>query len=216
MRSIRVLGLPIHKGMSRRSLALLAVLAPLLACSPPSRDGAVVPARSPGSPAPVTPKPARERAPARPKSDQQTLQADGGYYQYVDESGRLRFATSFDQVPERQRSTAGHISVEASAARSVRRVAVANDRPGSHGKTTSAQVVMYSTQSCPYCQKARAYFDRIGQEYVDKDVESDDDARDEFMSLTQGNRGVPLIVIGDQMVQGWSEPKVEQMLAASR
>jgi glutaredoxin len=201
--------------MTCRRLALLAVLAPLLACSPPSREDPIVPARSPGASAPVTPKPGRERVPAAPKRGQDTLRADGGYYQYVDESGRVRFATSLDQVPERQRSTAAHIAVEASAAHSVSRAAVADERPRAHGKTTSAQVVLYSTRSCPYCQKARAYFDRIGQEYVDKDVENDDEARDEFMGLTRGNRGVPLIVVGDQMVQGWSEPKVEQMLAAS-
>jgi len=201
--------------MTRHHLALLAVLWPLLACSPPSQDGAVAPARTPEESAPVSPKPARERAPGSHGRDQNTLKADGGYYQYVDESGRVRFATSLDQVPERQRSTAGHISIEASAARSARG-SDAEDRPQGHGKTTRAQVVMYSTQSCPYCQKARAYFDRIGQDYVDKDVESDDEARDELLSLTHGSRGVPLIVVGDQMVQGWSQPRVEQMLAQAK
>jgi glutaredoxin len=200
--------------MTRRSLALLAVLAPLLACSPPSQDDAVVPVRSPGRERPVTPKPARERAPAAPQRDKGTLKADGGYYQYVDESGRVRFATSLDQVPERQRSTAGHIFVEASVAHAVRRAEVAEDRP--HGKTTNAEVVLYSTQSCGYCRKARAYFDRIGQEYVDKDVERDEEAREEYLNLTHGNRGVPVIVIGGQMIQGWNEPRVEQMIAAAR
>jgi glutaredoxin len=200
--------------MARPSLALLALLAPLLACSPPSQDDGVVPARGPERSAPPTPKPARERAPASPRRAEETLKADGGYYQYVDESGRVRFATSLDQVPERQRSTAGHITVEASAAHAVRRAAVAQDRPAR--KTTSAQVVMYSTQSCGYCRKARAYFERIGQDYVDKDVENDEEARDEFLGLTHGNNGVPLIVIGDQMVQGWSQPRVEQMLAQAR
>ena len=156
---------------------------------------------------------ARERAPASPRTSQGTLKADGGYYQYVDESGRVRFATSLDQVPERQRSTAGHVSVEASASRAARRAPVAEER--SSGRTTSAAVVMYSTQSCGYCKKARAYFERIGQEYVDKDVERDDEARDEFLNLTHGDHGVPLIMIGDQMIQGWSEPRVEQMIAAA-
>ncbi|HTO05649.1 MAG TPA: glutaredoxin family protein [Myxococcota bacterium] len=201
--------------MTRRSLALLALLAPLWACSPPSQDGAVVPVGSPEDGAPVTPKPARERAPATPARRSGTLKADGGYYQYVDESGRVRFATSLDQVPERQRSTAGHITVEASASRAVRRASVAPD-DGPRGKTTHAPVVMYSTQSCGYCRRARAYFDQIGQEYVDKDVENDDDAREEFLGLTHGNTGVPVIVIGGKMIQGWSQPRVEQMLAASR
>jgi glutaredoxin 3 len=202
--------------MTRRSLALLAVLAPLLGCSPPAQDDAVVPVRSPGEAAPANPRPAHERAPAGQHPDKGVLRADGGYYQYVDESGRVRFASSLDQVPERQRSTAGHINVEASSSRSTRRAPVPDERPRPHGKTTNAQVVMYSTRSCPYCQKARAYFDRIGQEYVDKDVESDDDARDELMSLTHGNRGVPVIVVGDDMIQGWSQTRVEQMLAKAK
>jgi glutaredoxin len=200
--------------MTRRSLALLFVLAPLLACSAPSDDASVVPVRGPGQSAPVTPKPARERAPAAPQRDKGTLKAGGGYYQYVDESGRVRFAASLDQVPERQRSTAGHISVEASPARSARRADPSDDGP--RGKTTNAEVVLYSTQSCGYCKKARAYFERIGQDYVDKDVERDDEARDEYLNLTHGNRGVPVIVVGDQMLHGWSQPRVEQMLAKAR
>jgi len=172
-----------------------------------------VPVRAPERPSKVTPKPARERAPASPQRSPGALKADGGYYQYVDESGRVRFATSLDQVPERQRSTAGHVSIQASAAHSVRRATVADERP--HGRTTSAEVVMYSTQSCGYCRKARAYFEQIGQEYVDKDVEHDEDARDEFLNLTHGNTGVPVIVVGDQMIQGWSQPRVEQMIAAA-
>jgi len=65
--------------MTRWPLALVALL---LACSPPSEaDKEAAPAARPGAPAP---KPAHQ--PAAPGKSKRTLQA-GGYYQYVDEAG---------------------------------------------------------------------------------------------------------------------------------
>ena len=202
--------------MIRRSLALLVLVGPLLACSAPAEDEPVGPAETPGRSAPM--KPARERAPAGPQRGKATLRAGGGYYQYVDESGRVRIAASLDEVPIRQRSTAGRISAPGAAPSGTARVAPRVSESAAsvaRAKTTSAEVVLYTTRSCGYCRQARAYFDRIGQDYVDKDVERDSDARDEFLELTHGSSGVPVILIGDQMLQGWSQPRVEQMIAAN-
>src|SRR6266850_4406452 len=138
--------------MTRWALALIPLL---LACSPPSEGdgaaGSAAPAER-GRPAgPRAPKPARQ--PAAPGKTKRTLEAGGSYYQYVDESGHVRFAASLDDVPERQRSTAGHISVSAPTATrqaSRPRTAAAGE------KTTRADVVLYTTESCPYCRRAVA------------------------------------------------------------
>lgn len=80
---------------------------------------------------------------------------------------------------------------------------------------TTPQVVMYATSWCPYCAKARAYFARAGIAYVEHDVEKSASANAEFKRL--GGRGVPLILVGRERMNGFSEQGFEDMLArASR
>lgn len=199
--------------MKRLAPALAALL---LACVPPSDDGkgstekAAPVERSSGSEQRHAPKPAHEKA--APSKGKQSLQAGASYYQYVDESGRVRFAASLDEVPERQRSTAGHISVTPPTAS--RRPAAATEREErADTRTTNAEVVLYTTSTCPYCVKAIKYLDSIGQDYVNKNVENDEEARDEYLQLTNGRPGVPVIVVGDKWMQGWSQQRLTQMLA---
>jgi glutaredoxin len=198
--------------MTRWALPLIALL---LACSPPEGDPAgdeAAPIEREQRPA-ARPAPKPTRQPGAPRQAKQTLQASGSYYQYVDESGHVRFAASLDDVPERQRSTAGHISVTPPPATRRPSRTRSAERPEA---TTRAQVVLYTTESCPYCKRAIAYLDQIGQDYVNKNVEEDEEAREEYLKLTSGRAGVPVIVVGDQWMQGWSQARLDNMLASSR
>jgi len=200
--------------MTRWALASVALL---LACSPPTDGGGDAKPASPVERSSDSQHPAARpaRKPAAPSKAKSSLEAGASYYQYVDESGRVRFAASLDEVPERQRSTAGHISVTApTATRRPSRAEPEDTRTAE--RTTNAEVVLYTTESCPYCRSAVAYLERIGQDYVNKNVETDDEARDEYLQLTNGRAGVPVIVVGDKWMQGWSQQKLDQMLADSR
>ncbi len=202
--------------MKRFAPALAALC---LACAPPSDESGAKPSvapteQSPGGAKPRAPKPAQEREPAR--KSKSTLQAGASYYQYVDESGHVRFAATLDQVPERQRSTAGHISVAASTAAQRAAPEPREEVARSAAPTTNAEVVLYTTDSCPYCKRAIAYLDQIGQDYVNKNVEQDEEAREEYLKLTGGRPGVPVIVVGDRWMQGWSQGHLDQLLAAAR
>jgi glutaredoxin len=64
-------------------------------------------------------------------------------------------------------------------------------------------VVMYATAWCPYCAQARAYFKSNGIPYTEFDVEKSPTARAEFKKL--GGRAVPLILVGRERVDGFSE-----------
>jgi glutaredoxin 3 len=203
--------------MTRRAFAIqrllwLLALAPLLACSAPSETETVTEPASAPEAAPKAPVPKRTREPMAPRRSNATLRAGSGYFQYVDETGRVRFASTLDEVPERQRSTAGRISLEQPTARAqAPRQVLSTSQPATNSKP---KVVLYTTESCPWCKRAIAFFDKTGQEYENKDVEHDDDARDEYLKITNGNTGVPVVVIGDQWMQGWNEVRAEQMLAA--
>lgn len=75
---------------------------------------------------------------------------------------------------------------------------------------TNTKVVMYGTQWCPYCEKARKYFKNAGIPYVEYDVEKKPSRMREFKQL--GGKGYPLILIGeDQKMHGFSESHFEQL-----
>ena len=71
-------------------------------------------------------------------------------------------------------------------------------------------VVMYTTAWCPYCAKARAYFKRTGTAYTEHDIEKSAGAHAEFKRL--GGRGVPLILVGDEKMAGFSELAFESLV----
>ena len=64
------------------------------------------------------------------------------------------------------------------------------------------RVRMYSTQTCPYCQRAKALLRERGVEHIDELRVDDDPAlRTQMMQLT-GRRTVPQIFIGPTHVGG--------------
>ncbi len=67
---------------------------------------------------------------------------------------------------------------------------------------TMSKVVMYTTQVCPYCVRAKALLKQRGVESIDETrVDMDPSARSRMIELT-GRRTVPQIFIGDTHVGG--------------
>lgn len=64
-------------------------------------------------------------------------------------------------------------------------------------------VVMFSAAWCGYCRKARHYFQANGVAFRERDVDKDPAARREYERL--GGTGLPLILVGDQRLNGFSE-----------
>lgn len=76
-----------------------------------------------------------------------------------------------------------------------------------------AKVVMYGTDTCPYCAKARDYFKQNGIAYADLDVGKAGPAQEEFKKL--GGGGVPLLLIGDRRIEGYIPKAINEALKAS-
>ena len=62
-------------------------------------------------------------------------------------------------------------------------------------------IVMYTTNWCPYCERARRLLRSKGANFEEIDVESAAEKRAEMISRS-GRRTVPQIFIGDQHVGG--------------
>lgn len=74
-------------------------------------------------------------------------------------------------------------------------------------------VTIYSTPSCHFCHMAKDYFTENNVVFTEHDVASDLEKRKEMMDMT-GQMGVPVIRIGDDVVIGFDEEKVKELLAA--
>jgi glutaredoxin len=81
--------------------------------------------------------------------------------------------------------------------------------PG-HGRRIEAPVVMYATRWCPYCHRAREYFERHSVKYVEHDIEGSPEILAAFHEL--GGRGVPLILVGDKRMEGFSPRAFDALL----
>lgn len=61
-------------------------------------------------------------------------------------------------------------------------------------------IVMYSTTWCGDCKRAKKFFKKMGVDYLDIDVDKDEQGRDFVMKVNKGARVVPTIIFPDGAV----------------
>ncbi len=74
-----------------------------------------------------------------------------------------------------------------------------------------AHVTIYTTPSCVYCKKAKAFFKEHNVEYEEKDVSSDQAVAEEMMHKS-GQMGVPVIDIDGGIIIGFDEEALREAL----
>jgi glutaredoxin len=72
------------------------------------------------------------------------------------------------------------------------------------------EVTLYATEWCGYCAAARQLFETNGIAYTELDVEKSSAGYEGHKKL--GGKGVPLIVIGDEVIRGYSEDQIRSNL----
>ncbi len=72
-------------------------------------------------------------------------------------------------------------------------------------------VTIYSTPSCHFCHMAKDFFKEKNIAYTDFNVAADPAKRQELIDKS-GQLGVPVILIGEDMVIGFNKPKIVQLL----
>jgi glutaredoxin 3 len=70
---------------------------------------------------------------------------------------------------------------------------------------TEPEVVMYSTNWCGYCQRARNLFERKGVAVREIKLDEEPGGRQAMLQRSGGRRTVPQIFIGEQHVGGYDE-----------
>ncbi len=74
------------------------------------------------------------------------------------------------------------------------------------------KVTIYSTPTCHYCHMAKDFFTENNVPFEDYNVQTDLTKRREMIDKS-GQMGVPVIYIGDQLVLGFDEDKLKDLLA---
>ncbi len=125
----------------------------------------------------------------------------GSIYRWVDDKGRIHFT---DAPP-------GNVGAEEVEVKVITYTAPpvisATDGP------SSKQVIIYSTEWCGVCKTAKAYFRSKNIAFKEYDVEKSPKGRRDYKRL-KGN-GVPLILVGNQRMSGFSSSHFEAMLKAA-
>ena len=75
-------------------------------------------------------------------------------------------------------------------------------------------VTIYSTPPCHFCHAAKEFFKEHNIPFQDFNVAEDIEKRKEMVEMT-GQIGVPVIKIGDDIVIGFDEDKLRQLLEIS-
>ena len=77
---------------------------------------------------------------------------------------------------------------------------------------TKAQVTIYSTPTCHFCHAAKEFFTANSVPFTDYNVGSDLEKRKEMIEKS-GQMGVPVITVGKDLIVGFDEPKLRELLA---
>lgn len=68
-------------------------------------------------------------------------------------------------------------------------------------------VTIYSTPTCHFCQMAKEFFTANNVPYTEHNVASDMEKRQEMIDKS-GQMGVPVILIGDEIIVGFDREKI--------
>ena len=72
------------------------------------------------------------------------------------------------------------------------------------------QVIMYMTDWCGYCRKAREYLHSLGVNLIEYDIEKDEGRREEMRRL--GGKGVPFIDVEGILIRGYSPERIKEAI----
>lgn len=76
------------------------------------------------------------------------------------------------------------------------------------------KVIIYSTPTCHFCHMAKEFFKKNDIEFTDYNVAEDAVKRTEMLERS-GQMGVPVIFIGREMIIGFNEKRLKDLLGVA-
>ncbi|WP_194192657.1 glutaredoxin family protein [Clostridium chrysemydis] len=72
-------------------------------------------------------------------------------------------------------------------------------------------VKVFTTDSCPWCVKAKSYLTKKGVDYTELNVQDDMEAREEMVSKSK-QMGVPVLDINGTVIIGFDKAAIDKAL----
>lgn len=82
---------------------------------------------------------------------------------------------------------------------------------GQAGGGRSHRVIVFSTPTCPWCNRAKSYLRSRGVQFRDVDVSRDDAAARDLVRRT-GQMGVPVVEIDGRSIVGFDQGRIDAAL----
>jgi alkyl hydroperoxide reductase subunit F len=77
------------------------------------------------------------------------------------------------------------------------------------------EVTVYSTKNCPYCRMVKAFLEKHGVLYTNIDVGDDREAAKKMVEIS-GQYGVPVTVIGEDIIVGFDAQRLNELFGAAK
>ncbi|HKA38714.1 MAG TPA: glutaredoxin domain-containing protein, partial [Burkholderiales bacterium] len=126
-------------------------------------------------------------------------------YRWTDEKGVIHYS---DKAPEKGGAKAVEVKINSYSG-----PATVSSTGAPAGGAAKPKVKMLATAWCGYCARARAYLNSRGIPFEELDVEKSAQGKQEYRDLK--GRGVPIILVGNQRMNGYDQARLESMLRAA-
>jgi glutaredoxin len=83
-------------------------------------------------------------------------------------------------------------------------------------RVSDVRVIVYMTDWCPYCKKAREYLKSIGASFVEYNIDTDASKGEEMRRKSGGSKGVPLIDVEGIIIRGYNPEAVRAAIDSRR
>ena len=127
------------------------------------------------------------------------LLVQAGIYRWTDENGQVHFS---DRPVGQQNSE--RVELRINTYQQVDYQGMLDQVPA-----RPPTVVMYATDWCPHCTRAREHFQRNNIAFREFDIDKDPNAKRRYDAL--GGKGVPVILIGDERMNGFNPERFDRL-----
>ncbi len=117
-------------------------------------------------------------------------------YKWIDQNGKIQFS---DKKPELIKAEELKLKVNT----------YTNVTFDNSVFDVGPKVVMYSTDWCHYCKKARQYFKKNNIAYTEYDIDKNKKAKRRYKKM--GATGVPVILVGKKRMNGFNKKGFERI-----
>lgn len=129
-------------------------------------------------------------------------------YRWTDSDGSVHFS---DEKPANPDQAVEEIQLESANIYAAPPLEYSDSQAAPNRKPAAVDnVVIYTTQRCGVCRQAKQYMNANGVAYVERDVETSAEARRQFTAY--GGKGVPLILVGNEQMLGFSPARLDRLL----